>query len=38
MGKRSTTLGPKKKSKHSHKTKKRLEAKRALLSAKKKRS
>jgi len=31
MAKRSTTLGPKKKSRHSHKTKKRLETKRLML-------
>jgi hypothetical protein len=34
MGKRATSLGPKKKSKHSHKTKKRLAIKRAMLAAK----
>ena len=35
MAKRDTTLGPKKKSKGSHKTAKRLAAKKVLLSAKK---
>ena len=34
MAKRSTTLSPKKKSRHSHKTKKRLAIKRALLARK----
>lgn len=37
MAKRGTTLSPKKKSRHSKKTKKRLEAKRALLGKRKKR-
>ena len=37
MAKRSTSLGPKVKSKGSHKTKKRLEIKYAMLAAKKKR-
>jgi hypothetical protein len=32
MAKRSTSLGAKKKSKHSHKTKKRLEIKKAMLA------
>jgi hypothetical protein len=32
MAKRSTTLSPKKKSRHSHKTKKRLKIKKALLT------
>jgi len=32
MAKRSTTLSPKKKSRHSHKTKKRLEVKRLMLA------
>jgi len=31
MAKRGTTLSPKRKSKHSHKTKKRLETKRLML-------
>ena len=35
MAKRSTTLGPKNKSKHSHKTKKRLEIKRLMLEKRK---
>lgn len=35
MGKRATSLGAKVKSKRSHKTKKRLEIKHAMLSAKK---
>ncbi|HNW71616.1 MAG TPA: hypothetical protein PKZ36_00625 [Candidatus Paceibacterota bacterium] len=34
MAKRGTTLSPKKKSRHSHKTKKRLEAKRLMLAKK----
>ncbi|MFA6585567.1 MAG: hypothetical protein WCS86_00170 [Candidatus Paceibacterota bacterium] len=34
MAKRSTTLGPKKKSRRSHKTKKRLEIKRLMLAKK----
>lgn len=34
MAKRSTTLSPKKKSRRSHKTKKRLEIKRAMLAKK----
>ncbi len=34
MAKRSTTLSPKKKSRRSHKTKKRLEAKRLMLAKK----
>ena len=34
MAKRGTTLSPKKKSRHSHKTKKRLEIKRLMLSKK----
>ena len=34
MAKRGTTLSPKKKSKHSHKTKKRLAIKRAMLEKK----
>lgn len=34
MAKRDTTLGPKKKSRHSHKTKKRLEAKKQMLAKK----
>lgn len=34
MAKRSTTLSPKKKSRHSHKTAKRLVTKRAMLTAK----
>jgi len=34
MAKRGTTLSPKKKSRHSHKTKKRLEIKRAMLEKK----
>ncbi|MFA6524357.1 MAG: hypothetical protein WC264_03240 [Candidatus Paceibacterota bacterium] len=34
MAKRGTTLSPKKKSRHSHKTKKRLEIKKAMLSKK----
>ena len=34
MAKRGTTLSPKKKSKHSHKTKKRLEIKRQMLEKK----
>jgi len=40
MAKRGTTLSPKKKSRHSHKTKKRLEIKKAMLlkKASKKRS
>jgi len=40
MAKRGTTLSPKKKSRHSHKTKKRLEIKKATLlkKASKKRS
>lgn len=38
MGKRATSLGPKQKSRHSHKTKKRLAAKKVMLAAKKKRS
>ncbi len=36
MGKRATALGPKKKSNKSHKTKKRLEIKYAMIGAKKK--
>jgi hypothetical protein len=36
MAKRDTSLGPKVKSKRSHKTKKRLEIKRTRLAAKKK--
>jgi hypothetical protein len=35
MAKRSTSLGAKKKSKHSHKTKKRLEIKKEMLAKKK---
>jgi len=35
MAKRGTTLSPKKKSRHSHKTKKRLAIKKAMLEAKK---
>ncbi len=35
MAKRGTTLSPKNKSRHSHKTKKRLAAKKVLLSKKK---
>lgn len=38
MGKRATSLGPKQKSRHSHKTKKRLAAKKVMLAAKKKRA
>ncbi len=38
MGKRATALGPKKKSNKSHKTKKRLEIKQAMLAARKKRA
>jgi hypothetical protein len=34
MAKRSTTLGAKKKSKHSHKTQKRLQAKKVMLEQK----
>lgn len=34
MAKRGTTLSPKKKSRHSHKTKKRLEVKRLMLEKK----
>ena len=34
MAKRGTTLSPKRKSKHSHKTKKRLEIKRAMIANK----
>lgn len=34
MAKRSTTLSPKKKSRRSHKTKKRLEIKKAMLAKK----
>ena len=34
MAKRGTTLSPKNKSRHSHKTKKRLEVKRAMLANK----
>ena len=34
MAKRSTTLGPKKKSRRSHKTKKRLEIKKLMLQKK----
>jgi hypothetical protein len=34
MAKRGTTLSPKKKSRRSHKTKKRLEVKRAMLAKK----
>ena len=34
MAKRSTTLSPKKKSRHSHKTKKRLAIKHAMLAKK----
>jgi len=34
MAKRGTTLSPKKKSRHSHKTKKRLEIKRLMLEKK----
>ena len=34
MGKRATSLGPKVKSKHSHKTKKRLAAKKLMLETK----
>ena len=34
MAKRGTTLSPKKKSRHSHKTKKRLEIKRVMLAKK----
>jgi hypothetical protein len=34
MAKRGTTLSPKKKSRRSHKTKKRLEIKRAMLAGK----
>ena len=34
MAKRNTTLTPKKKSRHSHKTKKRLEIKRQMLAKK----
>ncbi|KKU55727.1 MAG: hypothetical protein UX77_C0008G0018 [Parcubacteria group bacterium GW2011_GWA1_47_11] len=34
MAKRGTTLSPKKKSRHSHKTKKRLLAKKAMLDKK----
>lgn len=33
MAKRGTTLSPKKKSRHSHKTKKRLEIKKLMLEA-----
>jgi hypothetical protein len=36
MAKRGTTLSPKKKSRHSHKTKKRLVAKKLMLAAKSK--
>jgi len=32
MAKRGTTLSPKKKSRHSHKTKKRLEVKRGMIA------
>lgn len=35
MAKRGTTLSPKKKSRHSHKTKKRLEIKKVMLAKKK---
>lgn len=38
MAKRGTTLGPKKPSRHSHKTKKRLVTKAATLAAKKNQS
>ena len=34
MAKRGTTLSPKKKSRHSHKTKKRLEVKKQMLAKK----
>jgi hypothetical protein len=34
MAKRSTTLSPKKKSRHAHKTKKRLAAKKVMLTKK----
>lgn len=34
MAKRGTTLSPKKKSRHSHKTKKRLAAKKIMLASK----
>lgn len=34
MAKRDTTLSPKKKSRHSHKTKKRLETKKQMLAEK----